>query len=92
MICVGLRRWRSISGHATLGSSFVVFNELEPDRQSVAFHTRAACCAWSAGELLEMAFPVRRPERVLWTPAPLLIEALGVNPWKHGCTATCWYW
>jgi hypothetical protein len=30
-----------LCGHATLGSSFVVFNELEPDRQSVAFHTRS---------------------------------------------------
>ena len=71
-----------LCGHATLGSSFVVFNELEPDRQSVAFHTRSGVLRVERrGELLEMAFPVRRPERVPLDPiAPLLIEALGVNP------------
>ena len=71
-----------LCGHATLGSSFVVFNELEPDRQSVAFHTRSGVLRVARrGELLEMAFPVRRPERVPLDPiAPLLIEALGVNP------------
>ena len=71
-----------LCGHATLGSSFVVFNELEPDRQSVAFHTRSGVLRVERrGELLEMAFPVRRPERVPLDPiAPLLLEALGVNP------------
>lgn len=94
-----------LCGHATLGSSFVVFNELEPDRQSVAFHTRSGVLRVERrGELLEMAFPVRRPERVPLDPiAPLLIEALGVNPvetWLYrdllvlvnqaeGCGAAC---
>ena len=58
-----------LCGHATLGSSFVVFNELEPDRQSVAFHTRSGVLRVERrGELLEMAFPVRRPERVPLDP------------------------
>ena len=90
-----------LCGHATLGSSFVVFNELEPDRQSVAFHTRSGVLRVERrGELLEMAFPVRRPERVPLDPiAPLLIEALGVNPVEtrpaglgeqpEGCGAAC---
>ena len=65
-----LRRWRrSICAVTRRCSSFVVFNELEPDRQSVAFHTRSGVLRVERrGELLEMAFPVRRPERVPLDP------------------------
>ena len=71
-----------LCGHATLGSAFVVLNELEPDRESVSFHTRSGVLlVVRRADLLEMAFPVWRPRRVPLDPiAPLLIEALGVSP------------
>ena len=71
-----------LCGHATLASAFVVLNELERDRDSVPFHTRSGVLrVIRRGDLLEMAFPVWRPRRVPLDPiAPLLIEALGVNP------------
>lgn len=71
-----------LCGHATLGTAFVVFNELEPGRETVAFHTRSGILRVSRhGDLLEMAFPVRRPEPVPpESVAPLLRDALGVEP------------
>lgn len=71
-----------LCGHATLGSAFVVFAYLEQGREAVAFHTAGGILrVRRRGEALEMAFPVRRPERVPLEPlAPLLREALGVNP------------
>ena len=71
-----------LCGHATLGSAFVVFTYPEPERGSVMFHTQSGVLGVTRREgLLEMAFPVRRPERVPLEPlAPLLTEALGVNP------------
>lgn len=71
-----------LCGHATLGSAFVVLTYLEPGRDAVAFHTQSGVLRVKRrGELLEMAFPVWRPERVPLEPlAPLLREALGVNP------------
>ena len=71
-----------LCGHATLGSSFAVFNELAAGSAVRGLpHPERRVARGAPGELLEMAFPVRRPERVPLDPiAPLLIEALGVNP------------
>ena len=86
-----------LCGHATLGSSFVVFNELEPDRQSVAFHTRSGVLRVERrGELLEMAFPsgphCTAAHRSAWgeprgnmaVPRPA-----GIGEQPEGCGAAC---
>ena len=58
-----------LCGHATLGSSFVVFNELEPDRQSVAFHTRSGVLRVERrGNCWKWRFRCGVPSVSLWTP------------------------
>ena len=68
-----------LCGHATLASAFVIFEFLEPERDSVVFDTCSGRLAVERrGALLAMDFPSRPPERV--EPCPGLIEALGGSP------------
>jgi predicted PhzF superfamily epimerase YddE/YHI9 len=70
-----------LCGHATLAAGFVIFNILEPERNSVRFETRYSGALTVSGDrnLLAMDFPALVP----WTcPAPpaALIEGLGKTP------------
>jgi predicted PhzF superfamily epimerase YddE/YHI9 len=69
-----------LCGHATLASALVVFDFLEPQRESVNFHTRKAgtlTVSKRAG-LLEMDFPARPPMPA--EPPPGLLAVLGGAP------------
>lgn len=68
-----------LCGHATLASAFVIFEFLEPQRESVIFDTRSGrLVVQRRGALLAMDFPSRPPERV--EPCAGLLEALGGSP------------
>lgn len=68
-----------LCGHATLASAFVIFQFLEPQRESVIFDTRSGrLVVERRGALLAMDFPSRPPERV--EPCAGLLEALGGSP------------
>ncbi|MDX2152542.1 MAG: PhzF family phenazine biosynthesis protein [Bryobacteraceae bacterium] len=68
-----------LCGHATLASAYVIFQHLEPHRQSVAFDTRSGeLLVERDGELLSLDLPARKP-----TPCPpsaALADALGAPP------------
>ena len=70
-----------LCGHATLATAWLILNELEPDRASVAFETRSGTLTVSRdGDLLAMDFPVMVAEE---RPAPAgLAEAIGIEPVK----------
>jgi len=70
-----------LCGHATLATAWLILNELEPDRASVAFDTRSGTLTVSRdGDLLAMDFPVMVAEE---RPAPAgLAEAIGIEPVK----------
>jgi PhzF family phenazine biosynthesis protein len=68
-----------LCGHATLASAFVIFEFLEPNRQSVSFDTKSGeLMVRRDGDLLRLDFPARPPERC--DPMPELAEALGAEP------------
>ena len=69
-----------LCGHATLASGHVVFRFLEPQRQSVNFHTlKAGTLAVSRrADMLVMDFPSRPPEPC--EPPAGLLAALGGTP------------
>lgn len=70
-----------LCGHATLGSAFVILNELAPDRDRVAFDTRSGeLIVTREGDLYSMNFPARPPEECPIDPN--LIPALGAEPEK----------
>lgn len=61
-----------LCGHATLASAYVVFNELEPRREEVRFHTRSgALLVTRQSDRMAMDFPAWPPRRVE-PPQPLL--------------------
>ena len=70
-----------LCGHATLATAWLILNELEPDRASVAFESRSGTLTVSRdGDLLAMDFPVMVAEE---RPAPAgLAEAIGIEPVK----------
>ena len=69
----------SLCGHATLASAFVVLSELDPSRETVAFHTLSGTLTVKRDDgLLAMNFPRREPTRV--EAPPLLLEGLGLRP------------
>jgi PhzF family phenazine biosynthesis protein len=69
----------SLCGHATLASSFVVFNLLRYERDVVQFHTKSGILSVKReGDLFEMDFPAQPPSQRR-RPAHLG-EALGVRP------------
>ena len=68
-----------LCGHATLASAYVIFNHVEPGRDSVRFHTRSGILPVTRrGDLLAMDFPGNPPEPC--TVPPGLTAALGVEP------------
>lgn len=68
-----------ICGHATLATSHLILNRLEPDRDQVSFITRSGVLTIRRdGDLLAMDFPSRPP--VSWTPPAGFADAVGGNP------------
>lgn len=68
-----------LCGHATLASAFVIFNELEPERQTVTFSSRSGPLhVRREGALLELDFPVWPVEPC--ADSELLTRALGAPP------------
>ena len=73
-----------LCGHATLASAFVLFSELEPQRDSVTFESASGPLSVARrGDLLVLDFPARPPLPI--EPVGGLAEALGVpvlETWK----------
>lgn len=68
-----------LCGHATLASSFIVLNYVEPTLDEVRFSTVSGeITVRRNGELYEMRFPDRMPEKIEVTSE--ITEALGVVP------------
>jgi predicted PhzF superfamily epimerase YddE/YHI9 len=69
-----------LCGHATLASGYVVFSFLEPQRDSVSFHTLKAgtLTVSRRGDVLVMDFPSRPPQPC--EPPAGLLAALGGKP------------
>jgi len=68
-----------LCGHATLASAYVVFTHLDRTAELLRFQTRSGeLRVRRRGELLQMDFPSRPPERC--PPSPALIQALGKPP------------
>jgi predicted PhzF superfamily epimerase YddE/YHI9 len=65
-----------LCGHATLATAYTIFRFFEPEAKRLEFETRSGVLAVERkGEMLEMDFPARPPERV--APCAGLLEALG---------------
>ena len=68
-----------LCGHATLGTSYVLFNFFEKDAESITFNTLSGpLTVVRKGDLLEMDFPAYELKEVPVTD--LMEEALGVRP------------
>ena len=68
-----------LCGHATLAAGFVVFEELRPGSERIAFETRSGRLAVvRAGADLVMDFPAQPAQPV--TPPPALARGLGAAP------------
>lgn len=69
-----------LCGHATLAAGHIVFRFIEPERDSVSFHTRKAgtLTVSRRADMLVMDFPARPP--VPAAPPPGLLAALGGTP------------
>jgi PhzF family phenazine biosynthesis protein len=66
-----------LCGHATLAASWVLFNELNVEVETLKFSTRGGELRVNRrGDLLAMDFPATEP--VLREPPPGLLEALGI--------------
>ena len=70
-----------LCGHATLASSFVVLNFLEPERDAVRFHTRSGLLTVQRAEgLYRMDFPIYEQEEIPVTDA--MEQAFGARPFR----------
>ena len=68
-----------LCGHATLAAAFVVFEELRPGTEQVAFETLSGRLTVTRdGEALVMDFPAQPAHPA--APPPALAEALGATP------------
>ncbi len=68
-----------LCGHATLATSFLILNRLEPELDAVTFETRSgALTVTRDGDGLAMDFPARPP--VAGEPTPGLAVAIGGAP------------
>ncbi|MET4701905.1 PhzF family phenazine biosynthesis protein [Constrictibacter sp. MBR-5] len=68
-----------LCGHATLGSAWVIFNRLAPERSVVRFHTRSGILTVKRdGDSLAMDLPANPAKPC--DDAPGLLEALGATP------------
>jgi PhzF family phenazine biosynthesis protein len=69
-----------LCGHATLASAFVLFNHLEPSRDSVVFHTLSgALTVTRDGDRLMMDFPARKNEPASVSELAPVVEAIGAR-------------
>lgn len=69
-----------LCGHATLASAFVVFNELEPDRDNVSFQSHSGeLIVQREGKMLIMDFPAYTMQPVADPPVDL-IRGLNIQP------------
>ena len=69
-----------LCGHATLASAFVVFTELEPERDSIRFQSVSGeLIVQRDGNLLNMDFPAYAMEHCAESPADLL-QGLNIEP------------
>ena len=65
-----------LCGHATLASAFVVTNYLDSGMSVMDFHTKSGVLSVEKnGDLFEMDFPSRKPEKIEITP--LMEQAVG---------------
>lgn len=65
-----------LCGHATLASAFVIFNYVDPKRDSLSFHTMSGVLTVKrASDLYEMDFPARMPTQTSVTA--LMEQAIG---------------
>ena len=70
-----------LCGHATLASSFVIFNFYEPDSDAVQFHTMSGLLTVrKKGSLYEMEFPTYALAEIPVTDA--MERAFGIRPIK----------
>ena len=70
-----------LCGHATLASSFVILNHVEPGAEQVVFHTLSgALTVTRRGDRYEMDFPVCEQHEIPVTDA--MEKAFGVRPVK----------
>ncbi len=68
-----------LCGHATLGSAYVLFNELQEPGDTLRFDTKSGeLIVKREGDRLVMDFPSRPPQNV--EPDPALVPALGGAP------------
>ncbi len=68
-----------LCGHATLASSFIIFNYLNYTQDSITFQSKSGpLTVTKKGRLLEMDFPASTP-RPCETPSDL-VDALGASP------------
>ncbi len=66
-------------GHATLGTSFVILNYYEPERNEVSFQTQVGrLSVQRKGDLFEMDFPAYKLHKIEVTDS--MEEAIGVRP------------
>jgi len=67
-----------LCGHATLASAFIISEFYDKNIKTIKFNTKSGLLTVTkCGELLEMDFPSRMPEKVQITP--LMEKALGVE-------------
>ena len=79
-----------LCGHATLASSFVILNYVEPDSDSVLFHSRSGdLTVTRRGRLYEMDFPTYELTEIPVTEE--MTQAFGIRPQKAvlGLDLTC---
>lgn len=68
-----------LCGHATLGTAYVIFNELEPSRDHVSFQTRSGeLIVTRQDDLLQLDFPAQPPKTC--EAEQKLLNGLGGNP------------
>jgi predicted PhzF superfamily epimerase YddE/YHI9 len=73
-----------LCGHATLAASWVLFNKLGYQQETIGFHTRSGLLTVSKnGDELCMDFPAKSATKID-TPDGLL-EALGITGGVTGC-------
>jgi len=68
-----------LCGHATLATSFVIFNYIDKEAQTIDFFTKSGLLQISrTGKLIDMVFPSREGDKI---EAPeILVKALGKMP------------
>jgi PhzF family phenazine biosynthesis protein len=69
-----------LCGHATLATAWLIFNELNPDRQTITFQSQSGPLQVSKdGDWLILDFP-RRPGEPVTQHIPAIAKTLGLTP------------